>query len=100
IHTHNLHSFPTRRSSDLETGVHSKNITQAENKIKELTSLLSNEPELAQSLRTYLISLFSSYDALTLYTDAGILPGHGFFSEANRSEEHTSELQSRRDLVC
>src|SRR5438874_5331836 len=25
---------------------------------------------------------------------------NGFVSSANRSEEHTSELQSRRDLVC
>src|SRR5438034_3036255 len=25
---------------------------------------------------------------------------HSFFSETNRSEEHTSELQSHSDLVC
>src|SRR5206468_10820567 len=28
------------------------------------------------------------------------LPGHRFRAYRNRSEEHTSELQSRSDLVC
>ncbi len=66
-----------------ETGIHSANKKkQAENKIRELTSLLNNQPALALALRSYLIRLFGQYDALTLYTDAGILPGHGFFSEA------------------
>ena len=65
-----------------EIGIHSKYKRQsAGNKIKELTALLNNQPELKQVLRSYLITLFGNYDALTLYTDSGILPGHGFFAE-------------------
>lgn len=65
-----------------ETDLHSGNKSnQATGKIIELTELLENHPDLLQSLRSYLVRLFSNYDALTLYTDAGILPGHGFFSE-------------------
>lgn len=63
-----------------ETDLHSGNKSnQATGKIIELTELLENHPDLLQSLRSYLVRLFSNYDALTLYTDAGILPGHGFF---------------------
>ena len=63
-----------------EIGIHSQYKRQsAVNKIKELTALLNKQPELAQVLRSYLITLFGNYDALTLYTDSGILPGHGFF---------------------
>ncbi len=65
-----------------EAGIHSENnIRHAEAKLKEFTFLLSNNPEMAASFRSYLIRLFSKYNALTLYTDAGILPGHGFFAE-------------------
>src|SRR5690606_39836819 len=30
----------------------------------------------------------------------GVLPNHRVWKEAERSEEHTSELQSRENLVC
>src|SRR5690349_23936473 len=33
-------------------------------------------------------------------TPAGVSPGAGPGRASRRSEEHTSELQSRRDLVC
>ena len=55
-----------------------KNATE---RLIALTDLLSENPNLAKALRSYLISLYSAYDPLTLYTDAGILPGHGFFTE-------------------
>src|SRR5690349_22393021 len=35
-----------------------------------------------------------------LYLAAGLTMISGFFLPGGRSEEHTSELQSRRDLVC
>lgn len=66
-----------------ETGIHKKSKQQeTERKIKELIKLLINEPDLAIVLSSYLTNLFSKYDSLTLYTDVGILPGHGFFAEA------------------
>ncbi|MEP7170142.1 MAG: hypothetical protein ABI855_12285 [Bacteroidota bacterium] len=50
-------------------------------RISALTDLLKDPPPLAKALRIYLINLYSAYNPLTLYTDAGILPGHGFFAE-------------------
>ena len=66
-----------------EVGLHRKHHgAQTEEKLKDLTTLLLDEPELARAFRHYLIKLYSDYNAFTLYTDAGILPGHGIFSEA------------------
>ena len=66
-----------------ETGIHFSNRTQkTEAKLKELTALLLEQPELAQVLRSYLVRLYSDYNAFSLYTDVGILPSHGIFSEA------------------
>lgn len=65
------------------TGIHlSDHCEQTEEKLRELTRLLHEQPELARTLRSYLISLYTNYTAFSLYTDAGILPGHGIFSEA------------------
>src|SRR5436305_14195657 len=62
-----LHSFPTRRSSDLKTG-HTQSGTS-----------------------NFLLSLFS---ASTWWRTTRANP------DQVRSEEHTSELQSRPHLVC
>src|SRR5207247_9063503 len=60
-HPRDLHSFPTRRSSDL-----------------------TGEPEWGAHLADDLDRIVALHDASTIA----------------RSEEHTSELQSRVDLVC
>jgi len=66
-----------------ELGIHQSNHkVRSETKLKELTKLLRDDPGMAKAFRNYLITLFSDYNAFTLYTDAGILPGHGIFSEA------------------
>lgn len=62
------------------SGIHSPRKIATQQMVA-LTSLLTDEPHLAKALRTYLITLYSTYTPLTLYTDAGILPGHGFFAE-------------------
>src|SRR5690349_23911907 len=63
-----LHSFPTRRSSDLETVT-----DHATGKI-----------------------IYECHEQLSQHRNRGTAkPPRG-----KRSEEHTSELQSRRDLVC
>src|SRR5690349_22947342 len=79
-----LHSFPTRRSSDLVTGGH----LGAGLGVVELTTALHHVFETPKDI---------------LIWDVGhqcyphkILTGR----RDRRSEEHTSELQSRRDLVC
>src|SRR5699024_12347322 len=98
-HRH-LHAFPTRRSSDLETAVSPPEIT-----ILPLASIPSPE-DLICSVPPEMEMLPSELD--------DVPPGVPFIPplppnmasrppavplESVRSEEHTSELQSRFDLV-
>src|SRR5690349_23196524 len=69
-----LHSFPTRRSSDLERGIDAPRETLAS--VKRLIGRGLRDVESVRAMLPY-----------ELVGD-------------DRSEEHTSELQSRRDLVC
>src|SRR5687768_17833441 len=73
-----LHSFPTRRSSDL--------VTPASTICGRRTM-----HRLAALLAAALMAGCATYD-----------DGHGRYdyTGADRSEEHTSELQSRLHLVC
>src|SRR5699024_12673018 len=71
-----LHSFPTRRSSDL-------------NKVL-LRAHPPNFPK-QQAPRGFWVAKLNHHGAFT--TPIGVV-------NAPRSEEHTSELQSRFDLVC
>src|SRR5204863_169708 len=73
-------SFPTRRSSDLINGLGSAQIGAAS-------------------------STTTGYDGTSAsvsggFTDALNLSGSGTLTGTTRSEEHTSELQTRRDYVC
>src|SRR5690606_41476658 len=70
-HQRDLHSFPTRRSSDLE---------KMENYGAKLL------PHVSERLRRS-IRLRPEHNTL-------------WWVAKNRSEEHTSELQSRENLVC
>src|SRR5699024_12451154 len=76
-----LHSFPTRRSSDLHA------IRQMPRLAKQLRDQLTalNEEMLETAIEAPLAELAERYR------------GH---DGVQRSEEHTSELQSRFDLVC
>src|SRR5206468_7072577 len=75
-----LHSFPTRRSSDLDQG--------------EIVGLLG--PNGAGKTTTfYMITGLIRPDGGHIALD-----GRDITAEPMRSEEHTSELQSRSDLVC
>src|SRR5690606_41554963 len=77
-----LHSFPTRRSSDLEVGATSGERVEVR--------LLRQQPR----------DLF--WMALASLALAGLAWVAGWPAGALgiRSEEHTSELQSRENLVC
>src|SRR5690606_39452747 len=85
-----LHSFPTRRSSDLrrdvEEKIHRLPLSYFDRMPRgELLSRVTNDIDnVSQSLQQTLSQLLTS-----LLTVIGV-----------RSEEHTSELQSRENLVC
>src|SRR5207248_9384871 len=69
-----LHSFPTRRSSDLYPDLHFIKDSNASKKLNDLK------------------------DPCIIIASSGM---HGSFKSFSfRSEEHTSELQSPYDLVC
>src|SRR5206468_13090327 len=93
-----LHSFPTRRSSDLGRGLAS--------------DLLLLDPGVSRSharIRAedgshLLLDIGSSngtaLNGVPVQGAAGLSPGDRIGVGPLRSEEHTSELQSRSDLVC
>src|SRR5207248_11159156 len=97
-HHRDLHSFPTRRSSDLKT---------EEENVKERRKVVIQGGFFLAWFFLLLFCLFSTtrwrgcpavYSVVAFFLDWPCLraaPGHG-----DRSEEHTSELQSPYDLVC
>src|SRR5206468_9154555 len=89
-HPH-LHSFPTRRSSDLSLGRGGPRAVgvrivglPADVVHVELVEQLHPDPIFDEAAQDALAEQFARPEALRLV----------------RSEEHTSELQSRSDLVC
>src|SRR5690606_41957310 len=76
---HDLHSFPTRRSSDLLLGQpFGGDVEQVELPVQQ--RLLGGDDVLA--------------------AQRGIEKAGAYAQFVQRSEEHTSELQSRENLVC
>src|SRR5699024_12312658 len=90
---HLLPSFPTRRSSDLTI------LAVAEGAISKEDAKLSKKKykeKLAnRQYSTVGYELAAQIEAATGQEVRVTIPGH-----TQRSEEHTSELQSRFDLVC
>src|SRR5699024_12487428 len=82
-----LHSFPTRRSSDLQTNMGYR--IQHNNAIGPYKGGIRFHASVNQSILKFLAFEQTFKNSLTT------LPMGG-----GRSEEHTSELQSRFDLVC
>src|SRR5207248_9420030 len=91
-----LHSFPTRRSSDLD-----KDADLAIVQEKRLAFIGYGNQGAAQSqnLRDSGVTEILIGNRDDAYKDAAIADGFQVVSIA-RSEEHTSELQSPYDLVC
>src|SRR5699024_12679264 len=80
----NLHSFPTRRSSDLETSILITGIVKEDSRSKFGYELDVTDVKIVGHSEDYPITPKE----------------HGTDFLMDRSEEHTSELQSRFDLVC
>src|SRR5699024_12011050 len=95
-----LNSFPTRRSSDLARR------TDIEDKIESLDvskeMLIAKEDTVVTLTKEGYVKRTSlrSYNASNPH-ELGMREGDNpLFIGMSRSEEHTSELQSRFDLVC
>src|SRR5690349_23633942 len=80
-----LHSFPTRRSSDLAAPLAAGP--------RQETAVVAVAGEI------YVIGGFDEQSRVVADVEA-FDPALGTWRARARSEEHTSELQSRRDLVC
>src|SRR5690349_23088555 len=88
-----LHSFPTRRSSDLGVEPDEMGIGP----VKAVPKLLARHGLKVGDIDLW--ELNEAFASQTLYCmdQLGLDPEK---TNVDRSEEHTSELQSRRDLVC
>src|SRR5690606_41126178 len=85
-----LHSFPTRRSSDLRPRLPPIQFAAASQCVAEQS---------ACQTRRGIPVIFRRYRWPILFSLL-IKPLAEFHIEGARSEEHTSELQSRENLVC
>src|SRR5206468_10482328 len=93
-----LSSFPTRRSSDLRTE-YALTKHAAEQSLKALDlDWVILRPSLVYAEGSH--GGTSLLRALAAFPWITFLPGNGEQPFQPRSEEHTSELQSRSDLVC
>src|SRR5690606_41763684 len=82
-----LHSFPTRRSSDLEPPEDT------------LETGMASLPQQSGIFGTIMFGDSPVLSPSILLTRLR-LPNRLCFGDSTRSEEHTSELQSRENLVC
>src|SRR5206468_11395036 len=90
-----LRSFPTRRSSDLAADAAAAIGVKVGQIVKSLVFLVDGEPTMA------LVAGDNRLDEAKLAAAAGGAHVERPDGDAvRRSEEHTSELQSRSDLVC
>src|SRR5690606_40597269 len=90
-----LRSFPTRRSSDLGPAALLLNLSTMLLGYGLAKWLLKHENQ----ARTICLEVGLQNGTLALLITTGILQSSAM-SIAPRSEEHTSELQSRENLVC
>src|SRR5207302_8600503 len=88
-----LHSFPTRRSSDLVSWASVPYCTIGVDELLHLAGPMDEHEAVLGGHR----------DRIAIHEqDSASMTGvnEGSFNRQSRSEEHTSELQSRENLVC
>src|SRR5699024_11314916 len=95
-----LHSFPTRRSSDLKAKSSNEKSVIVSSSISAFLGI--TEPALFGVLTKYKRGLLAATIGSALasaFISAFGVRIYGYILSSIRSEEHTSELQSRFDLV-
>src|SRR5207302_10923500 len=92
----NLHSFPTRRSSDL------KILREIDQQIADLiTDMSDDDAVIVFSLHGMRSAAGVPWSLQELLCEKGFARTADWRAQSSRrSEEHTSELQSRENLVC
>src|SRR5207253_10077207 len=93
-----LHSFPTRRSSDLFRPDKALSIANPKEFNAWLTQLEQASNIDISFFKDFLSALKQRHDFF--HSNGCRLSDHGLKRCYSRSEEHTSELQSRGHLVC
>src|SRR5690606_41469295 len=93
------HSFPTRRSSDLRTTNTTSNTDNATTNTSPGTSSTSNM-NITSTTKQPPPNININSSLNTNITPGSNVPPTRIHHPAHRSEEHTSELQSRENLVC
>src|SRR5690606_40205207 len=94
-----LHAFPTRRSSDLYEGDYARlqqDLNSMADKIADVVRRISEATEQQNSTAAEISSGSQDLAQRTESQAASIEET----AASMRSEEHTSELQSRENLVC
>src|SRR5207249_7604593 len=93
-----LHSFPTRRSSDLRL------VSIALPRIRDFRGLdpesFDGRGNYSLGIREQIIFPEIDYDSIQQVRGLDVAITTTAETDDERSEEHTSELQSRFDLVC
>src|SRR5690606_41814666 len=92
-----LHSFPTRRSSDLLPERFVFQVKQMDEFIQRFNAEENHE---GMKINPESISMDDRAMILASLFNLDLMKDPSFRESATRSEEHTSELQSRENLVC
>src|SRR5206468_11549047 len=95
-----LHSFPTRRSSDLQRKELTRNYQSALDAYNDLLKKKQDSAMAIDPAHQQEGEQFRVLDPPSLPTKPSFPKMLYFAGGGLRSEEHTSELQSRSDLVC
>src|SRR5699024_12607942 len=93
-----LYSIPTRRSSDLARATQADNVPATRPHTHLPTQIIwqpANQTTAPAHINDWLLHPGSLTQRLRQHGEFTVLPQHEW-----RSEEHTSELQSRFDVVC
>src|SRR5699024_12590786 len=90
-----LHPFPTRRSSDLALAEVARDLNLGSYVLLGKGELATGGPDKDSILSDTLEAVLGS-----IYLSHGMETARAVVHRILRSEEHTSELQSRFDLVC
>src|SRR5206468_12113010 len=95
----NLYSFPTRRSSDLKD-VFPDELPPGLPPVREVDHRIELIPDSQPVYRSMYRMSPGELDEMKKQLDQLLTNGFVRPSKSPRSEEHTSELQSRSDIVC